>query len=292
MVTNLLQNTENLDECVQSVEGAHRRTYVNAMLRTVEGGPVLRTRVMIDQGNTLHSGVAMSQELHRKLGGLFERLGGRAANTAKKGAKLRVIGQSRPLYIKFGLQNRKFMIKPTIIEAFGDAVNIGSQFLQQHGCQLKFSKNGTTMVLGEEEIPLIKMVQEGQPEETAREDAEEDPDGYGRPQKEDPEQDPKRKSASSAAWMKSTKVATRDCHGAQDEVKSTRVAMEKACNEKQEDETTRQGREGHRGTRPKRRETSRGGNRGGPVVCEQDIIVKKDRLTFVRVPKMRKPGVS
>ncbi len=57
--------------------GAHQRTYVNSMLRTIEGGPVLRTKVMIDQGNTLHSGVAMSQELHKKLGGKFEKLGGR-----------------------------------------------------------------------------------------------------------------------------------------------------------------------------------------------------------------------
>ena len=62
---------------------------------------MLQTRVMIDQGNTLRSGIAISQELHKKLNGKFEKIGGRTANTAKKGAKLKIIGQSKPMYVQF-----------------------------------------------------------------------------------------------------------------------------------------------------------------------------------------------
>jgi len=63
---------------------------------------------MIDQGNTLRSGIAISRELHKKLGGKFEKLGGQTANTAKKGAKLKIIGQSKPMYIQFsGFRSKK-----------------------------------------------------------------------------------------------------------------------------------------------------------------------------------------
>ena len=83
---NLLRSTLYKNETVKNI-GAYKKTYVNSVLRTIEGGPALRTRVMIDQGNTLRSGIAISRELHKKLGGKFENFVGQPANTAMKGAK-------------------------------------------------------------------------------------------------------------------------------------------------------------------------------------------------------------
>ena len=237
---------------------------------------MLQTRVMIDQGNTLRSGIAISRELHKKLNGKFEKIGGRTANTAKKGAKLKIIGQSEPMYIQFkGLGAKKYVVKPTVIEDFGDEVNIGSKFLQQHNCELRFQENGTTIVIGNREVPLIKTIADADVK-ISQTDM-----GQARPQTNMR----KEKSATGAATaglfgnVGITEQFRNETPNATGEAKKTSDGLE-----------VRKSRPGARIVESRRRETSRGGVQGYPVVCQDDIVMKKNQLTFVKIPRMKRPG--
>jgi len=235
---------------------------------------------MIDQGNTLRSGIAISRELHKKLGGKFEKLGGQTANTAKKGAKLKIIGQSKPMYIQFsGFRSKKYLVKPTIIEDFGDDVNIGSQFLQKYNCELKFQEDGTTMVIEDKEIPLIKTITDGDPQ-TDMSGIEKTPNGPG---VSTPNVTGVLKSATSAA-------RTGLCKNVRFTEQSQNSTPDGVSKKTSDGLGARQSRTGSRSMKSRRRETSRGGVQGYPVTCQEDIIVKQNKLTFIKVPRMKNPG--
>ena len=184
------------------------------------------------------------------------------------------------MYIQFsGFRNKKYLVKPTVIEDFGDDVNIGSQFLQKYNCELKFQEDGTTMVIEDKEIPLIKTITDGDPQ-TDMSGIEKTPNGPG---VSTPNVTGVLKSAPSAA-------RTGLCKNVRFTEQSQNSTPDGVPEKTSDGLGARQSRTGSRSMKSRRRETSRGGVQGYPVTCQEDIVVKQNKLTFIKVPRMKNPG--
>mgnify|MGYP003312821645 CR=1 FL=1 len=102
-------------------------------------------KAFIDNGNTTHGGVAISERLHKELGLKFKRRQKITLNTAAKGGKLNVLGTSRPILVKFDGINTKFKICPLVLADLADDINVGTDFLQTHRFTLSFDPMGTKL---------------------------------------------------------------------------------------------------------------------------------------------------
>ena len=102
-------------------------------------------KAFIDNGNTTHGGVAISERLHKELGLKFKRRQKITLNTAAKGGKLNVLGTSQPILVKFDGINTKFKICPLVLADLADDINVGTDFLQKHRFTLSFDPMGTKL---------------------------------------------------------------------------------------------------------------------------------------------------
>ena len=139
----------------------HQRTMVHTVVRRQDGGLAHRTKTFVDNGNTVHQGIAISEDLHNHLGAGFSSRRKLSINTASKGGKLHVLGVSAPIDIKFQGMKTKYSCMPLVIKDLADDINVGTGFLQRNNFELKFSPMGTVLVNGEKEsTQLINAVKE------------------------------------------------------------------------------------------------------------------------------------
>ena len=93
MTTNCMKMDNSLhDEAcdgTNTISGCtHQRTMVHTVVRRQDGGLAHRTKTFVDNGNTVHQGIAISEDLHNHLGAGFSSRRKLSINTASKGGKL------------------------------------------------------------------------------------------------------------------------------------------------------------------------------------------------------------
>ena len=111
---------------------------------------------MVDSGNTLSSGVAISKEFAQELG---IRAQGKQfpVGTAAEGKKMRCmgVGDSLQLVVRGLLEG---VVKPQVIEGMSHPLNLGSQFLKTHKLSLDFSSNPPLLRSQERQAEMINFL--------------------------------------------------------------------------------------------------------------------------------------
>ena len=92
---------------------------------------------MIDSGNTVSTGCAITKELHKQLGVGLVRTGAGTVNTALPGAKIQKIGRSNPIEIEIAGTSPpiRTSIQPIVVDQLSDPLNLGSGFLHELSLQ-------------------------------------------------------------------------------------------------------------------------------------------------------------
>ena len=113
-------------------------------------------KALVDTGNSTTEAIAISEELHKKIGSKFKKVELEETRTAKKGASLLKLGISEPLKLKIiGIPKKTWTVQPAVYRELTDTVNIGVKFLEKIGAALKFKK-GNTLIIGDDHTPMIK----------------------------------------------------------------------------------------------------------------------------------------
>ena len=99
----------------------------NSKIRvTLKGEGKPRTyKALLDTGNNLKEGIAISEKTHSDLGAAFTKLGGTVKSAGK--ADLKVKGVSTPIELSF--KDTVYMVKPIVIVGLRDDVNIGRELM-------------------------------------------------------------------------------------------------------------------------------------------------------------------
>ena len=177
------------DETVLCVKGpVHNNVHVNGLLQNPATKATTKLRMVIDQGQTTKAGILMSESLVEKLGLPYEiLLPGKKLGTAKGGAALEKVGLTKPFNIRIPGVGMTFSSKAVVCKDVADECNLGTAFLQNiHKAtglkpRLEFSKDGTRLVLGGDQVELVRRVAPQKPTtETA------DADGGSGPEAPDP----------------------------------------------------------------------------------------------------------
>ena len=152
MIPQLTTLGDDMDECCSTDEAegtikscTHTKTKIWTTIRSDDGGTTLMRKDFVDNGNTTHGGVCISEGLHKELGLKFKSRQKITLNTAAKGGKLDVLGNSRPILVKFDGINTQFKICPLVIRNLRDDINVGTGFLQKHRFTLSFDPMGTKL---------------------------------------------------------------------------------------------------------------------------------------------------
>ena len=140
-----------------------RKVYVQAVLTC--GKRQVKCRALIDTGNTVTSRSVITKALHNDIQSGFAKLGGKKINTAKTGSGLTRLGRSKAIQMKIKGLKRTFVIKPSVVEDLTDDLNLGNGWLSFIGgqvpCSIKYSGKGTRLCIGDEEIELIRVMNQG-----------------------------------------------------------------------------------------------------------------------------------
>ena len=113
-------------------------------------------KALVDTGNSTTEAIAISEDLHKKIGSKFKKFEFEETRTAKKGASLLKLGVSEPLKLKIiGIPKKTWTVQPAAYRELTDTVNIGIKFLEKIGAALKFKK-GNTLIVGDDHTPMIK----------------------------------------------------------------------------------------------------------------------------------------
>ena len=154
------------EEAVRKVkEPSHNNVHLTGLMRNPETGKSTRLKMVIDQGQTIKQGVLISEELMKELGLSYEKLlPGKKVGTAKGGASLEKVGITKPFNIRIPGISRTFVSRATVCKDVADQCNLGTAFLQSiHRAtglkpRLEFSEDGTHLVLGEDQVELVRRV--------------------------------------------------------------------------------------------------------------------------------------
>ena len=126
------------------------KSRVSVLLRSPKG-QVFRVKALVDTGNTIHQGSAMSIELARKLGlkwaGPTRRVG-----TAAQGKGLTSVGRAEELKMMVGGKERT--LQPEIFYGLSHSLNLGAAWLTQQQVAVDFSQQPPVLRLGGEERNL------------------------------------------------------------------------------------------------------------------------------------------
>ena len=79
------------------------------MTLTASNGRKIKTRALVDTGNTVTDRSVITKHLHNKLQAGFPKIGGNKINTAKTGSGLRRVGKSKR--IKMKINKMSFLFK-------------------------------------------------------------------------------------------------------------------------------------------------------------------------------------
>ena len=121
-----------------------------------------RTKMMVDNGNLLSTGVGISEAFFKRLGLKYEKINRRRIGTAGQGLNMTMLGQTKKFTIRLDGISRAFQVSATVIRGFSDDVNLGGGFLQQAATlgktQLEFHQQGTTLQVGTDTVELVNKV--------------------------------------------------------------------------------------------------------------------------------------
>ena len=137
------------------------RAYVNGEIKWDESGKNCPRRIMIDSGNLIPNGVAISDRFLREAGASLVKRMRRKCNTAKESECMWQIGEATPISIRLpGFSRVLHVPKPVVLTGLADDVNIGAGALQRWGVDLQFRPNGTTLRDGQgmDRVPLVSKV--------------------------------------------------------------------------------------------------------------------------------------
>ena len=116
--------------------------YVNIILESRAGRRV-PIRALIDSGNSVCAGLAMSSKLFEKLGCKFSpNSRPRQVGTARKGTCLNILGQSEEIRLSVNFKNSKTR-KFIVCESLSDDLNIGARFLKRERASIHFGDKVT-----------------------------------------------------------------------------------------------------------------------------------------------------
>ena len=87
-------------------------------------------KALLDTGNSLVQGCAISEKLHKKLNVGFSEQTHKSIGTAKSGVSLQKIGTSNALKLNIDGIEQTYSVKPTVIKELSDSFNIGDRLLQ------------------------------------------------------------------------------------------------------------------------------------------------------------------
>ena len=72
-------------------------------------------KALVDTGNSITEEIAISEDLHKKIGSKFKKVKLEETKTAKKGASLLKLGISQPLKLKIiGIPGRIWTVQPAV----------------------------------------------------------------------------------------------------------------------------------------------------------------------------------
>ena len=113
-------------------------------------GKLVFGKGLVDTGNTVANGVAISGEFFRKLARQGARLSEDvqvgSVSTAQKGAKLRITGRCKPLGLLLQNMKQEYTVKPLVIENLNHEINLGVHFLKKHNLSIKFDSDATRII--------------------------------------------------------------------------------------------------------------------------------------------------
>ena len=116
----------------------------------------VKTKALLDTGNSVFSGLAISEAIHNQLGLGFVKLGGKVKGPDN--GRLTVKGVSTP--IKMQIDNRCFICKPYVIRGMTDSVNIGRQFMAKVNMVLTYGVKNTFKTREGSEVEMICAMKE------------------------------------------------------------------------------------------------------------------------------------
>ena len=93
-------------------------------------------KALLDTGNNLGEGLAISEKTHKALGASYEKLGGIVKSAGK--ADLEVKGVSNPIELQF--KDTIHKVKPVVIVGLRDPVNIGREMMKKLNITLSYGK--------------------------------------------------------------------------------------------------------------------------------------------------------
>ena len=86
--------------------------YINVTLTCARSGKKIKSRALLDTGNTVKAKSVITRQLHNKIQAGFAQVGGNQINTAKTGSGLERIGRSKEITMTIdGFKSRKSIIR-------------------------------------------------------------------------------------------------------------------------------------------------------------------------------------
>ena len=142
------------------VGGRYRLPMKLSVSVSYKGGETYKEKALVDTGNLIYSGVAISGTMARqlKLPIVPEQV---VIGTAKKDSVLEVVGRARGMKIKVN-GGGNFVVNPLVIKNLSTSINLGTGFLMREGSVLRMDKTGATVQIGSVQTPsqLIAEVSE------------------------------------------------------------------------------------------------------------------------------------
>ena len=143
----------------------NNNVHVTGLMQNPGTREITKLKMVIDQGQTVRQGILISEDVMKKLNLPYEKLlQGRKVGTAKGSATLEKVGITKPFNIKIPGISKTFSSKAVVCKDVADECNLGTAFLQSiHRAtglkpRLEFSKNGTRLVLGEDQVELVRRI--------------------------------------------------------------------------------------------------------------------------------------
>ena len=106
-----IQPDERINKAATRYAAPSAHAYAHGRLTNDNTGQSAYSKIMMDQGNLVKTGVAISEAFFQKLGLRYERLSRTKVGTACKGAQMTLIGWTEPFSLRFDGVNRIFLSK-------------------------------------------------------------------------------------------------------------------------------------------------------------------------------------
>ena len=105
--------------------------YIYGQAQNVSIGLSITTKMMVDQGNLLGTGVGMSEAFLKNMKLGYMKIARSNVRMAAKGAEMTRLGLSKPFTIHLDGIRTGFDVQATIIKELADDINLGAGFLQK-----------------------------------------------------------------------------------------------------------------------------------------------------------------